>query len=230
MVETPKAPLAVTSNESHMNNSIIVAKQNNVLVVDSRMVAEELGIKHKTFLETIRKHQATIECHFGKVPFQTAPLESGQSEIFAWLNEDQSTFLMTLSRNTPKVIDCKVKLVKAFSEAKKKLREFAKHAHLLNVIDLTGNMSDIEKTCLGEYICDRQDHYQTDLPRYSNIPEAIKSLPNKELAKLLTICMLIDNALSPAALAPPLTKLMSGFSASLAASSKPKGFKKPKNK
>lgn len=109
-------------------NSITISEQNNVLVVDSRMIAKELGIKHKTFLETIRKHQATIERHFGHLPFETAHVQIGNGAIredisHYWLIEDQATFLMTLSRNTPKVIDCKVKLVEAFSAAKKKLEQ-----------------------------------------------------------------------------------------------------------
>jgi phage regulator Rha-like protein len=112
-------------------SNITVVEIAGELVVDSRIIAEQLGIKHKTFLENIRTHKATIEANFGKVPFQTAPdsadsevspLETakphedspgGRPEVFAYLNEAQSTFVMTLSRNTSQVIKCKVGLVEA---------------------------------------------------------------------------------------------------------------------
>jgi phage regulator Rha-like protein len=98
-------------------SQITIVEIQGELVVDSRIIAEQLGIKHKTFLENIRTHKATIEANFGILPFETAP----DSAVFAYLTEDQSTFVMTLSRNTPQVIKCKVGLVKAFSEQKKQL-------------------------------------------------------------------------------------------------------------
>lgn len=91
-------------------------------VVDSRLVAEELGIKHKNFLATIRKYEADI-IRFGVLAFQTAkPPEgsnSGRPEVFCYLNEDQATFVMTLSKNTERVINCKLNLVTAFRDARK---------------------------------------------------------------------------------------------------------------
>jgi phage regulator Rha-like protein len=104
------------------NNSIAVVQQGLQLVVDSRLVASELGVKHKAFLETVRKYLTDLQ-GFGKVPFETAPLSSGQTEVFCWLNEEQATFAMTLSRNSSKVIECKKKLVRGFYAAKKLLQQ-----------------------------------------------------------------------------------------------------------
>lgn len=42
---------------------------------------------------------------------------------YCYLNEDQATYLMTLSRNTPKVKTLKRKLVKSFSAAKRIIKE-----------------------------------------------------------------------------------------------------------
>jgi phage regulator Rha-like protein len=91
------------------------------LVVDSRLIAEQLGIEHKHFIRNIRSHKPTIEANFGVVSFENSRTESGRVETFAWLTEPQATFLMTLSRNTPEVIRCKVGLVKAFDRQKKQL-------------------------------------------------------------------------------------------------------------
>jgi phage regulator Rha-like protein len=106
-------------------NEITIVEVAGELVVDSRIIAEQLGIKHKSFLGTLRGHQSVMEEHFGVLPFETAkPSEDslgGRPETFAWLNEGQANFLMTLSRNTPEVIRQKAGIVKAFAEQKKQL-------------------------------------------------------------------------------------------------------------
>jgi len=102
-----------------------VNEHNGLLVVDSRLIAERLNIKHRNFLGTIEKHKTTIEQAFGAVMFKTEPRKDGNiggdQPKYCLLTEDQSTFVMTLSRNTPEVIQCKVELVKAFSKAKELL-------------------------------------------------------------------------------------------------------------
>jgi phage regulator Rha-like protein len=111
---------------------IITVQPNSTgeLVVDSRLVAEELDINHKSFLQTIRKHQTQLEQAFGVLAFQTAkPQDStgGRPETFALLTEPQAIALMTFSRNTERVVQCKIHLVKAFEYAKSKLEQSVKH-------------------------------------------------------------------------------------------------------
>lgn len=106
-------------------SQITIVEIQGELVVDSRIIAEQLGIKHKNFLGTIRGHQSVIEEHFGVLAFETDTTSitalGGRPETFVWLTEAQSNFLMTLSRNTPEVIRCKAGIVKAFAEQKKQL-------------------------------------------------------------------------------------------------------------
>ncbi len=86
--------------------------------VDSRLLAQHLGNKHKAVFELLIKHKDDFLL-LGKVPFQTEALPSGQREKFGLLNEDQSLLMLTFSRNTVAVRALKVKLVKAFSAARK---------------------------------------------------------------------------------------------------------------
>jgi phage regulator Rha-like protein len=129
---------------------ITLVKVAGQLVVDSRIIAEQLGIKHKTFIENVRTHKVTIEANFGILPFQTAkPHEGspgGRPETFVYLNEAQSTFLMTLSRNTPEVIKCKAGLVKAFQEQKKQLEDPADRALLDGLADRIAQVDPWELT------------------------------------------------------------------------------------
>ncbi len=86
--------------------------------VDTRLLARQLGGKHKAVIESLTKYKADF-LKLGKVPFQTEALPSGQREKFALLNEDQSFFLLTLSRNNRRVVNLKVLMIKAFGEARR---------------------------------------------------------------------------------------------------------------
>ncbi|MDP1742929.1 Rha family transcriptional regulator [Polaromonas sp.] len=89
--------------------------------VDTRLMAMHLGNQHRHVMALIEKYAKSFVA-FGKVLFQRASsLDSatGQRERFALLNEDQAFFLLSLSRNSDRVVDLKVKLIQAFSEARR---------------------------------------------------------------------------------------------------------------
>jgi phage regulator Rha-like protein len=100
---------------------IDVIQKDDELVVDSRLIAKELGIEHRSFFRTIRKYQTELQ-EFGHLRFENASVVSSSKAtnitLFAYLNEDQATYVMTLSKNTEQVRKCKRTLVKSFSEAK----------------------------------------------------------------------------------------------------------------
>jgi phage regulator Rha-like protein len=108
-----------------MNSLLKIETINEIEVVDSRLIAGELGISHAQFYRTIKDNQNDIEEAFGHLCFENETVKNSVGAVnavkFAYLNEDQATYLMTLSRNTPKVKILKRKLVKSFSEAKKLL-------------------------------------------------------------------------------------------------------------
>ncbi|WP_439854036.1 Rha family transcriptional regulator [Pseudomonas yamanorum] len=89
--------------------------------VDSRQLAEQLGNQHKNALALIERYLAKFE-EFGVVPFQTekplAGTAGGRPERLALLNEDQAFFLLSLSRNTARVVELKASLIMAFREAR----------------------------------------------------------------------------------------------------------------
>jgi phage regulator Rha-like protein len=103
-----------------------IEQVNDQDVVDSRLIAEELGLKHSQFYRTIKDNQFELEEDFGRVCFKNDTLQTAggmQTVKYAYLNEDQATYLMTLSRNTPKIKAIKRKLVKSFSVAKRIIKE-----------------------------------------------------------------------------------------------------------
>ena len=89
--------------------------------IDSRLLAESLGTEHQSTFELLKEHRTDFE-ELGKVRFETGASpgsKTGQTERFALLNEDQSYLLLTYSRNTARTRQLKVKLVKAFGEARR---------------------------------------------------------------------------------------------------------------
>ncbi|MBU2644462.1 phage regulatory protein/antirepressor Ant [bacterium] len=90
--------------------------------VDSRLIATELGVEHKHTLDMIRKYEQRFE-KYGRVAFQTAPLETAggvQNTTVCHLNEQQATFLVTLSRNSEQAVELKQKLTDSYFHYKQK--------------------------------------------------------------------------------------------------------------
>ena len=105
-------------------NTLSVCEKDGVLVVDSRLIAQGLGIEHESFLKTINRYKNQTEQAFGFLRFEHGEIKGrGQPEKFVYLTEEQAIFFMTLSRNTERVVQCKIQLVKAFSEARKLLEK-----------------------------------------------------------------------------------------------------------
>lgn len=99
-----------------------IVQRDGELTVDSRIVADRCGVDHRSVFRLIRQHEASITEHFGVLRFEIAKLgANGRPERFALLTEDQSTFLVTLTRNTAPVVAFKAALVKAFHEARRAL-------------------------------------------------------------------------------------------------------------
>lgn len=91
--------------------------------VDSRLLSPELDHRHRNIFANITKHLEYFE-KLGVVLFEKARVETNMGEreqSYALLNEDQCYFLLTLMRNTEKVLDAKVNLVKAFRDARTQL-------------------------------------------------------------------------------------------------------------
>ena len=49
--------------EEAFDNAQYCYEAKDQLVVDSRIIAEELGTEHESFLKTVRKYQADIDIH-----------------------------------------------------------------------------------------------------------------------------------------------------------------------
>lgn len=104
-----------------LQSIIALTEKKQQARVDSRLLAENLAIQHKNVLALIDENKAEFK-EFDRLAFETRkgkPLPQGghaKSTRYALLTEDQSYFLLTLTRNTERTKRLKVELVKAFSK------------------------------------------------------------------------------------------------------------------
>ena len=84
--------------------------------VSTQQLAQHLGNQHSSLVALIQNHRADFQ-QLGILRFQIGVIEGrGQPEKFAMLNEDQATLALAFSKNTKRVRELKVKLVKAFGQ------------------------------------------------------------------------------------------------------------------
>jgi phage regulator Rha-like protein len=101
--------------------SELVLLHHNEPMTTSEAIAEGVDLAHKTVIQLVRKYVSDLS-EWGEVAFQMRLNNQGSPTEFAYLNEGQSMFLMTLMRNSPVVVAFKKALVNAFLEIRDRLR------------------------------------------------------------------------------------------------------------
>ena len=107
------------SNCTPATLSLTIAK--SIPLVDSRIIAAHLAVKHRNTIALIQRYENEFQ-EINHLLFKTddgARIQGGgMAEKYALLTEDQSYFLLTLSRNNGRVVRLKLQLVKAFRRAR----------------------------------------------------------------------------------------------------------------
>lgn len=103
-------------------NNVTIKTIDNEARVDSRQIADHLGVKHKATFQLLTSYQTDFE-ELGLLPFEMeAVKKSGgrgaKRQKYALLNEDQAYLLLSYSKNTIRVRQLKIALVKAFKRAR----------------------------------------------------------------------------------------------------------------
>ena len=90
--------------------SIVLAPQSmdGEPYTTSEIIAEGTGIEHRKLRDTIRKYKTELETFGVSASYQAetpSNQEGGRKVIGYILNEQQATFLLTLLKNTPVVVE-----------------------------------------------------------------------------------------------------------------------------
>ncbi|WP_412479914.1 Rha family transcriptional regulator [Azonexus sp. IMCC34839] len=91
----------------------------------SEVIAYGLGQQHASVIKLVRKHQSSFE-EFGSLRFEIrvkrADRRGGEPTEYAMLNEHQASLLISFMRNSPKVIEFKVALIREFFRMRDSLK------------------------------------------------------------------------------------------------------------
>ena len=109
-----------TINQSNMNLVQIKGKEP---ITSTLIVAEGMELKHRAIMVLVDKYKEKLET-FGTFAFEMRK-SGGRPVRFAWLNEGQTVFLISLMRNSKIVVNFKQELTKEFFRQRKLI------AHLL---------------------------------------------------------------------------------------------------
>lgn len=91
----------------------------------SEAIAKDVNNAHASVIKLARKHQESLEL-FGPIRFEIRMGKRGGKPVeIAMLNEQQSTLLVAMMKNSPVVLRCKVRLVQEFYRMRDALNQRA---------------------------------------------------------------------------------------------------------
>jgi len=127
-------------NTNEVKNNLVKIFDNE-LRISHRIIAKETDVNEVSVRKLIDKHKAKFE-RFGQLSFEMTTVKNSvgaeNDEKTYFLNEAQSTLLLTFMRNNEVVIDFKVRLVEIFYAMKKEISQKPK-------INLTELLEDSKK-------------------------------------------------------------------------------------
>lgn len=112
-------------------STALVEMFNNQPMTTSLAIAEGTGNEHKSVIQLVRKYVNDLQ-EFGSLAFEMRVMrkdgKGGEQGEVAFLNEQQSTLLITYLKNTEVVRKFKIALVKAFFELRDRANK-TPHTH-----------------------------------------------------------------------------------------------------
>lgn len=119
----PKSNIETEYNDNCPHGPITIQPVKGEPRVDSRIIAEQLGVQHNSTMRLLKRYQNRFE-RWGVFGFEIHKPKSGskggRSEKFTLLNENQAFFLLTLTDNTERTVQLKSDLVEAFRLSREK--------------------------------------------------------------------------------------------------------------
>ena len=106
------------------NHQIVQISSDGEARASTDSIANGYDLQHANVIKLVRKYQCEIE-GLGRVGFENRPFETNggvQTREVAMLNERQTMLLLTLMRNSSKVVTFKVQLINEFCRISEALR------------------------------------------------------------------------------------------------------------
>lgn len=91
----------------------------------SEVIARGVKVQHKNVMALVRRYRLNLE-QFGSLAFETRPRSKGAhgggDVEFALLNEHQAALIISFMRNSPEVVEFKVRLIREFFRMRDELQ------------------------------------------------------------------------------------------------------------
>lgn len=98
----------------------LVLFEGNVAYTTTRIIADGCGIEHHAAMKLVKKYENDLNSLGSTSGFEIRKFKTaGRPGEEALLDEEQTTFLITLMRNSPKVVKFKKELTKAFFQQRR---------------------------------------------------------------------------------------------------------------
>lgn len=104
-----------------MNFQLVQVAEDGEPRASTEALALGYSVQHKNVLSLLKRHAAPMAA-LGEVAFETRLNAQGSPTEYAMLNERQAMLMLTLMRNTEKVVGFKLKLIQEFYRLAEALR------------------------------------------------------------------------------------------------------------
>lgn len=156
----------------------LISDKHSTPRVSSFVIAEHLELPHSSVLKTISRHAASLEL------INPLRLEVSKGELltqggrakasrYALLTEEQSYFLLTLSRNTPHVVKLKLNLVQTFSRFRNNAQSASDYLPFYH--ELHDSVADLAKLAATQGSKARPDVFHINLNKLINTAFMLES-------------------------------------------------------
>jgi len=135
---------------SHKMNELVLLEPNKIDAVPfttSKIISEFSGVSHKYIKKQLAVHRKEF-LSFGLLGAFATESTGGRPEEITKLNEEQATFLMTLLKNTPTVVDFKAELVRQFYAMRTELMK--RQVNRARIAPTRRDMTDAIRDCVPD--------------------------------------------------------------------------------
>ncbi|MEE7583321.1 MAG: Rha family transcriptional regulator [Oscillospiraceae bacterium] len=180
-------------------NDLVILKKDDVFTT-SKVIADGTGVAHRKLKVTINKYKSVIES-FGLLTSYQAESTGGRPEEIILLTEEQATFLITLLKNTDKVVMFKAELVRQFFE----MRKFIMERHTAEWVE-SRKQSKLNRKTQTDAIKELVEYAQANGSKnatryysiYSKLADKVVGIKNRDEAHIsqLNALNVVENVMS----------------------------------
>lgn len=104
-----------------LNFNLVNLAEDGELRASTEAIAIGYSLSHRSVIQLLRRYQSQLEV-FGQVAFEMRHNQQGSPTEYALLNERQTGLLVSMMRNTAKVVEFKVQLISEFARMAQSLQ------------------------------------------------------------------------------------------------------------